>query len=145
MHSPFVFNFITKGLYRNREKGLSLKEHVLCTAISYFNYKSIGIVDADNYLKSKVVSIFDHLEFDLIPLDIIYIGESGKLFKPVSKDSYHNDTMLMITGIYRNRERKTWWENIKQLPEVTVTMDLFHCGLVFFRREQAKEHFKIRI
>ena len=145
VHSPFVYNFITKGLYTKRPRHTPLVEHVLTKAISYFNYKSIGFVHTDNYLKGKLVASFDHLVLDTLPLDLIYVGENGTLFKSISTGSYHNDTMLMINGIYKNRERKVSWERIKKLPEVTVTIDLFHCGLVFFRKEQAKEHFKIRV
>ena len=37
------------------------------------------------------------------------------------------------------------WHIIKQHPKVTVTIDIFHLGIVFFRKEQAKEHFTIRL
>ena len=37
------------------------------------------------------------------------------------------------------------WEVIKQHPSVTLTIDLFFIGLIFFRKEQLeKEHFVIR-
>lgn len=145
VHSPFVYNFLTQGLYREKKKDMNVKEHVLTTAISYFNYKSIAFVYADDYIINRIVAIFGHLEFDTLPLDVIFVEENGKVFTSISKESYHNNTMLMISGIYKNKQRKVAWQNIKELPEVTVTIDLFHCGLVFFRREQAKEHFKIRI
>ena len=36
------------------------------------------------------------------------------------------------------------WEAIKAHPRVTVTVDLFDLGLVFFRKEnKAKEHFRV--
>ncbi|RRQ47499.1 hypothetical protein DZC72_17330 [Maribacter algicola] len=145
VHSPFVYNFLTKGLYREKKKGMSVKEHVLTTSISYFKYKSIAFVYADDYIINRIVAIFGDLEFDTLPLDVIFVEENGKVFTSISKESYHNDTMLLISGIYKNKQRKVAWQNIKELPEVTVTIDLFHCGLVFFRREQAKEHFKVRI
>lgn len=37
------------------------------------------------------------------------------------------------------------WTIIKDHPKVTVTVDTFNWGLVFFRKEQLKEHFKIRV
>jgi len=37
------------------------------------------------------------------------------------------------------------WEIIKKNPKVTVTIDTFQWGMVFFRREQEKEHFVIRV
>ena len=145
VHSPFVYNFVTKGLYRKREKNISLKEHVLITAISYFNYKSIAFVSADDYIKNKMEATFDQLKYDSLPYDLIYMENNSTLFTSISKENYHNNTMVFLNGMYKSRERKATWEKIKKLPEVTVTIDLFYCGLIFFRREQAKEHFKIRI
>jgi hypothetical protein len=37
------------------------------------------------------------------------------------------------------------WEQIKADPQVKVSIDLFFVGLVFFRKEQVKENFKLRI
>jgi hypothetical protein len=36
------------------------------------------------------------------------------------------------------------WKVIKNHPKVSVTIDTFQWGLVFFRREQEKQHFVIR-
>ena len=37
------------------------------------------------------------------------------------------------------------WDEIKQHPKVTVTINMYFWGIVFFRLEQAKQHFTIRI
>jgi hypothetical protein len=37
------------------------------------------------------------------------------------------------------------WGIIKKHPKVTITIDTFQWGLVFFRKEQEKEHFVIRV
>ncbi len=37
------------------------------------------------------------------------------------------------------------WEEIKKHPKVKVTIDTFQWGIVFFRKEQEKEHFIIRV
>jgi hypothetical protein len=36
------------------------------------------------------------------------------------------------------------WEKIKNHPKVNVTIDLYSMGVVFFRKEQEKEHFVLR-
>ena len=38
---------------------------------------------------------------------------------------------------------KQAWTQIKAHPQVSVTIDLFKLGLVFFRKEQKKENFKL--
>jgi hypothetical protein len=39
---------------------------------------------------------------------------------------------------------KEAWEEIKANPEVSVTIDLFYIGLVFFKKGRVKEDFRIR-
>jgi len=55
-----------------------------------------------------------------------------------------NDTVWIFDDIHWSPEMEDAWEIIKQHPKVTVTIDTFQWGLVFFRREQPKEHFVIR-
>jgi len=55
-----------------------------------------------------------------------------------------NNSMMVFEDIYRSREMKSAWEEIKSHPEVSVTIDLFWIGLVFVRRAQRKEDFFIR-
>lgn len=56
----------------------------------------------------------------------------------------HNDSVMIIDDIHWNADMEKAWEEIKQMPEVRVTADLYRLGLVFFRKEQAKEHFRLR-
>jgi hypothetical protein len=37
------------------------------------------------------------------------------------------------------------WEIIKQHPKVSVTINMYFWGIVFFRKEQLKQHFTIRV
>jgi len=56
-----------------------------------------------------------------------------------------DSTVIVFDDIHWSSEMEEAWETIKQHPSVTLTIDLFFIGLVFFRREQkVKEHFVIR-
>jgi predicted O-methyltransferase YrrM len=57
----------------------------------------------------------------------------------------NNESVWIFDDIHWSAEMKEAWEIIKNHPRVTVTIDTFQWGLVFFRREQEKEHFVIRI
>jgi len=57
----------------------------------------------------------------------------------------HDNTMLVFNGIYKTKAMKAAWAAIKVKPQVTITVDLFYMGLVFFRKGQAKEDFKIKM
>jgi predicted O-methyltransferase YrrM len=56
----------------------------------------------------------------------------------------HNDSIFVFDDIHWSDEMEEAWEEIKSNPLVTVTIDLFFLGLVFFRKEQAKENFIVR-
>lgn len=55
-----------------------------------------------------------------------------------------NDSVWIFDDIHWSRDMEEAWENIKAHPKVSVTIDTFQWGLVFFRTEQPKEHFVIR-
>lgn len=56
-----------------------------------------------------------------------------------------NDSVWIFDDIHWSPEMEEAWEIIKNHPKVTVTIDTFQWGLVFFRKEQEKEHFMIRV
>jgi len=57
----------------------------------------------------------------------------------------HENTMLIFDDIYWSEGMKEAWAQIKAHPQVTVTIDLFWIGLVFFKPGQAKENFLVKV
>lgn len=57
----------------------------------------------------------------------------------------NNNTILILNHIHASPQMEEAWTIIKHYPGVTVTIDTFTWGFVFFRNEQQKEHFIIRI
>ena len=56
----------------------------------------------------------------------------------------HNDTVFIFDDIHWSDEMEQAWAYVKKHPAVTVTIDLFWVGLVFFRHEQPKQDFVLR-
>ena len=54
-----------------------------------------------------------------------------------------NDSVWIFDDIHWSLDMEEAWESIKNHPEVSVTIDTFQWGIVFFRKEQNKEHFII--
>ncbi|MEP5340361.1 MAG: class I SAM-dependent methyltransferase [Algibacter sp.] len=57
----------------------------------------------------------------------------------------HNDSIFIFDDIYWSEGMTEAWKTIKKHPKVTVTIDTFYWGFVFFRKEQLKEDFVIRV
>lgn len=56
----------------------------------------------------------------------------------------HNDSVFVFDDIHWSTEMERAWTDIKAYPTVSVTIDLFWVGLVFFRKEQPKQDFVLR-
>ncbi|AYA35681.1 class I SAM-dependent methyltransferase [Hymenobacter oligotrophus] len=56
-----------------------------------------------------------------------------------------DESVFVFDDIHWSGEMDRAWEAIKAHPEVTLTIDLFFVGLVFFRRNAPKQHFTLRI
>ena len=55
-----------------------------------------------------------------------------------------NDSVWIFDDIHWSSDMEEAWKIIKNHPKVTVTIDTFQWGIVFFRIQQVKEHFVIR-
>jgi predicted O-methyltransferase YrrM len=56
-----------------------------------------------------------------------------------------NDSVWIFDDIHWSKDMEDAWKIIKNHPKITITIDTFQWGIVFFRIEQEKEHFIIRI
>lgn len=55
------------------------------------------------------------------------------------------DTVMLFTGMYTNKNLKETWNQIKLNSKVTLTINLFWIGLVFFKQDRKeKEHFNVK-
>lgn len=84
-------------------------------------------------------------KFDLVFIDGHHDGKATlEYFKSLLKYK-HNDTLFIFDDIHWSPSMEMAWERIKTHPEVQVTIDTFQWGLVFFRKEQVKQDFIIRV
>jgi predicted O-methyltransferase YrrM len=57
----------------------------------------------------------------------------------------HEYSVLIFDDIHWSKEMEQAWDEIRNDSAVTLSIDLFFIGLVFFRKEQKiKQHFVIR-
>lgn len=88
--------------------------------------------------------IFQNNTFDLIFFDGNHKKEATINYFEASLKSTHNDTLLIFDDIHWSIGMEKAWKYIKAHPKITLSIDLFHLGLVFFRKEQVKQDFVIR-
>lgn len=110
-------------------------------------FQNLGVNNI-NYCISAFASEIEKLNdnhFDCIYFDGHHNKEATIQYFESLLPKAHNDSIFIFDDIYWSKEMTKAWEYIKSHRAVTVTVDCFHLGFVFFRKEQAKEHFKIRL
>jgi len=121
-----------------------------CKNISEFTTKLLKEQNIKN-VSITTDSFFDAIQklplnqFDLIFFDGNHQKEATLQYFETLLDTAHNDSVFIFDDIYWSKGMTQAWQAIKAHPKVRVTIDTFFWGFVFFRKEQAKEHFSIRL
>ena len=146
VHSPFVFQYVTQCLYVRKRFHRDKSINILLKSIAYFKANNIHLTH--NAPVQKIVGhVFPNVHFDTEPSDIIYTDllDTARFEELLSKGKLHNDSMVLMEGIHQNEKKMEDWKTLIASPKITVSIDMFHCGAIFIRKEQVKEHFTIRI
>ena len=86
-----------------------------------------------------------HKKLDLVYFDGNHSKEATINYINILLPTTTNDTVWIFDDIHWSPDMTQAWNAIKEIPEITVTIDCFWLGFVFFRKEQHKEHFHIKL
>ncbi len=109
-----------------------------------FGFKNITSINTEfsSYLNNYQLAISN---YQLIYFDGNHSKEATLEYFELLLPTINNETVWIFDDIHWSPAMEAAWEVIQKHPKVTVTIDTFQCGLVFFRSEQPKEHFVIRV
>ncbi|MEM8928975.1 MAG: hypothetical protein AAGC45_12275 [Bacteroidota bacterium] len=142
VHSPFVYNYLTKCLYAKPKLSRNKVENILLKSISYFEFKNIQI--EDKFLKTFIGNQLSGLNHGVLPLDIVVFKNFtlALVLEMMAAGKIHNNTLFVIQNLRNNWNE---WNKAISHPKITVSIDAYSIGLLFNRKEQVKEHFTIRL
>ncbi|AWI27230.1 O-methyltransferase [Flavobacterium pallidum] len=83
--------------------------------------------------------------WDLVYFDGNHTSEATLQYFDILLPTVTNNSVWIFDDIHWSADMESAWEMIKEHPKVTVSIDTFQWGIVFFRKEQEKEDFIIRI
>ncbi len=121
-------------------------------AIAYIakqNFKQLQLTNI-TVVEGKFDDTFSSVINQLSTISFVFID--GNHRKEPTLDYFNQliklstqSTILIFDDIHWSADMEKAWNEIKQHPSVTLSIDLFFIGIVFFRTEQkSKEHFTIR-
>lgn len=103
------------------------------------NLQAVFINDTfDNYLNNN--NLF---HFDGIFIDGNHTYEATLRYFNILKKQVSNGGFIIFDDIYWNSAMKQAWNQIIMDSEVNLSIDLYNFGMVYLKKNQAKEHFKV--
>lgn len=167
VHSPFVYAFISGTFYEGRRsKNIKAAAGLSKTALETLykvitNRKAFKLLVLGNEAPAVTEAIREvagqengqvwfFSELASVPggLDMAILTGKGSesLLEQLARahQDSNNNTIVAIPNIHGTPLMEAAWTQIKKAPNVTVTIDTYHVGLVFFRKGQANQHFAIR-
>jgi len=107
-----------------------------------FKLKNIQLHSSsfEEFFEKKTTEIYD-----LVYIDGNHNKENTLRYFEILLEKINNNSILIFDDIYWSSEMTEAWLQIIDHPKVKVSIDTFQWGLVFFRKEQEKQHFTIRL
>jgi len=103
-------------------------------SITYYN----------NQFENILPKITSNQKFDLIYFDGNHKKNATIKYFKQCLNCINNKTLFIFDDINLSKEMQDCWQEIIKHKLVTVSIDTFYYGILFFRTEQSKQHFLIR-
>lgn len=112
---------------------------------NFSNFKNKNI----NLLRGKFSEVLPDLLNNIEQLDLAFIdGDHGREatlnYYELFSSKTHSKSLIILHDIYWSDDMKRAWNEIIAKPEVIVSIDCFHFGLLFFDEKMKKQNFKLR-
>lgn len=111
-------------------------------------FETVGVNNV-NLIHGAFESVLPEVLAKTNKLDFVFFDGNHQLeptltYFEMCLSKSHNDSIFVFDDIHWSEEMEEAWRLIIANPRVTVSLDLFRLGVVFFRKECTKQHLIIR-
>lgn len=94
-----------------------------------------------NYRELLPRAFEDMGKVDLVFFNTTYEQQNNALLFQECMKHIHDDTIFVFEGIKTSRRMRAFWTEVCARPDVTVTIDLYSMGIVFFNPKLHKRNY----
>ena len=122
-----------------------------CPAIAEIakeNFFKLGLNNIDmvvGQFEDTLDSIIKNQTYDLIYFDGNHQKEPTIAYFEKCLKTAHENSVFIFDDIHWTAEMEAAWDHIRNHKKVTLSVDTYKWGLVFFKTGRVKEHFTLRI
>lgn len=170
LHSPFVFDFYCNVLSPRLKRAdleksglprLWRKNIALCYKLAdYYGLPNVVFDEALSSVHGNVSAWLDGVRnctsFEMMELGmndgfrgekvgvLVCRPENFEGWMERLSDKISNDTVFVIPEVHGSPHDESRWGEMMRDGRVTLSLDVFSAGLLFFRKELSRQHFLLR-
>ncbi len=121
-----------------------------CEKAAAFAAKTFKVLRCSNVqqIVGQFQDVLPELVGSLDKLDMVFIDghhekQATLAYFNICLSKATNESIFIFDDIHWSKGMHEAWQIISDHPEVTVSLDLFQIGIVFFRKECQKQHFVV--
>lgn len=129
-------------------KVISIEGDMGLMNIAQENFNKLGITNVTVHngnfdtLIPDVLASIEKIGFVFI--DGNHSEEATLRYFKLFSEKANSDSLIILDDIRWSKGMENAWNNICEDTNVSISIDLFNCGLVFFRKGIVKQHFNLR-
>ena len=127
---------------------ITIEANKACCEIAKTNFETLKVDNIQliqgTFIEKLPELLKLHTVFDFVFIDGDHKYESTVNYVNQLIPNLSESSVLVLDDIHWSADMNKAWQFVKQLPQVTVTIDIYRMGLVFFHKGQSKEHFTLR-
>jgi predicted O-methyltransferase YrrM len=118
-------------------------------AVAQQNFAQLGLTNITTVVGNIDQTLDQQVAALSAPIDLAFFDANHR-YEPTVRyfetclPKIQNDTVFIFDDIHWSTEMEQAWAYIQKHPAVSVTVDLYWVGLVFFRKEQPKQDFVLQ-
>lgn len=134
-HSPFVYGLASRVIYHvSRVQPHMVKvppgfnpkyRRLLLDILTYMNVEELGYLEQSDRAEALLADLKSNATDKIT--EAVRVGK-----------------VIVVHEPFQTRETKRIWKKLVQSADVVVAINLFHFGLLMYRKEQRKENFILR-
>jgi predicted O-methyltransferase YrrM len=112
------------------------------------NFDELGYANIELIIGNIDETLPEFIQQSTGKIDLVFMDANHKFEPTISYFNQllklcNNQSILIIDDIYWSPEMTRAWQELKNHPLVTTSVDLYELGILFFRPELEKAHFKL--
>jgi predicted O-methyltransferase YrrM len=132
--------------YAQNIKCITLEKLPACASIARWVYEKAARASI-NLREGDYPTLLPHVLEEMGGVDFVFFNTTqepslAELFNICVKYT-KADTVFVFKGIKDNRTMRRLWKTIRMHPEVTVTLNLYSMGIVFFNKKLHKRDYTV--